>query len=59
MLRKFVLLAIFIATTFGVSGMINGWPKTAIACGVIVLLLMIIFFVFENLTRRHSHNNED
>ncbi len=43
MLRKFVLLAIFIATTFGVSGMINGWPKTAIACGVIVLLLMIIF----------------
>ncbi|PRA51829.1 hypothetical protein CQ062_19660 [Ochrobactrum sp. MYb68] len=59
MLRKFVLLAIFIATTFGVSGLINGWPKTAIACGAIVLFLIIIFFVFENLARRHSHINED
>lgn len=59
MLRKFVLLAIFIATTFGVSGLINGWPKTAIACGAIVLLLIIIFFVFESLARRHSHIKED
>ena len=59
MLRKLVLLAILIATTFGVSGMINGWPKTAITCGVIVLFLIIIFFVFENLTRRYYRKNEE
>ncbi|MBA8841666.1 ABC-type Mn2+/Zn2+ transport system permease subunit [Ochrobactrum sp. RH2CCR150] len=53
MLRKFVLLAIFIATTFGVSGLINGWPKTAITCGVIVCFLIVIFFAFESLARRH------
>jgi len=59
MLRKLVLLAIFTATTFGVSGLINGWPKTAITCGAIVFFLTLIFFVFENSTRGHSHNNED
>ncbi|MCY1241522.1 hypothetical protein D9M68_1001480 [compost metagenome] len=59
MLRKFVLLAIMIATTFGISGMINGWPKTAIACGAIVLFLIVIFIVFENLTRKYYTNSEE
>jgi hypothetical protein len=52
MLRKLTLLAIFIATLFGVSSLINAWPKTAVACGAIVFVLVIFFFAMENWVRK-------
>lgn len=57
MLKKLIFLAILLATTIGVSGLINGWPKTAIACGAIVLFLAIIAFVFERVAKKYLRNN--
>lgn len=55
-LRKLVLVAIFIATVVGISGLINGWPKTAAACLAIVFVLSGFFLFMENWVRRKLRN---
>ena len=51
-LRKLVLAGIFTATVFGVSSLINNWPKTAVACLAIVLVLSGFFLFMENWVKR-------
>ncbi|MGH6774724.1 hypothetical protein [Brucella tritici] len=57
-LRKLIMIAIFIATVFCVSSLINGWPKTAIATGAIVVVLSVFFIVMENLVRKRMQERE-
>jgi len=58
-LRRLVLIAICLSTAFGLISAVNGWPKTASVCGVIVVLLSACFLTVENWARRRLRDQQE
>ena len=52
-LRRLVIFGIFFATFIGLTSVISGWPKTAYACGGLVIALSLFCIVMDIWVRRY------